>query len=87
LRVSVILLPDAEATWNWRPGATKKWYAAFSVLGAPESVKFVDMDRNHNVCPHKGDNMIGAKIYDIVCGIVVVAGIAVIGYYLLFIRS
>ena len=47
----------------------------------------VDMDRNHNVCPNKGYNMTGAKIYDIVCGIIVVVGIAVIAYYLLFIRS
>jgi hypothetical protein len=31
--------------------------------------------------------MTGAKIYDIVCGIIVVAGIAAIAYYLLFIRS
>jgi hypothetical protein len=31
--------------------------------------------------------MTGAKIYDIVCGIIVVAGIATIAYYLLFIRS
>ena len=31
--------------------------------------------------------MTGAKIYDIVCGIIVVAGIVVIAYYLLFIRS
>ena len=50
-------------------------------------MKLVDMDRNHNVCPNKGYNMTGAKIYDIVCGIIVVAGIAVIAYYLLFIRS
>jgi hypothetical protein len=50
-------------------------------------VKFVDMDRNHNVCPNKGDSMTGAKIYDIVCGIIVVAGIVAVAYYLLFIRS
>jgi hypothetical protein len=31
--------------------------------------------------------MTGAKIYDIVCGIIVVAGIAAIAYYLIFIRS
>jgi hypothetical protein len=31
--------------------------------------------------------MSGQKIYDIVCGIVVVAGIAAVAYYLLFIRS
>jgi len=31
--------------------------------------------------------MSAEKIYDIVCGIVVVAGIVVIAYYLLFIRS
>jgi len=31
--------------------------------------------------------MSGAKIYDIVCGIVVVAGIIAVAYYLLVIRS
>lgn len=52
-------------------------------------MKFVDMDRNHNVCPNKGDSMTsnGEKIYNIVCNIIVVAGIAVVAYYLLFIRS
>jgi hypothetical protein len=50
-------------------------------------VKFVDMDRNHNVCPNKGDSMSGAKIYDIVCGIIIIAAAIVVAYYLLVIRS
>jgi len=52
-------------------------------------VKFVDMDRNHNVCPNKGDSMTsnGEKIYNIVCGIIVVLGAIAVAYYLLFIRS
>ena len=50
-------------------------------------MKFVDMDRNHNVCPNKGNNMSGEKIYDIVCGICILIAAVVIAHYLLVIRS
>jgi hypothetical protein len=63
LRVSVILLPDAEATWIWRPGATK------------------------NGILDKGYNMSGEKIYDTICGIVIILAIIAVTYYFLAIRS